>query len=39
MDMTIMGLTPLLLGLVVRLACYVPARRAGLVAPLDVLRR
>jgi putative ABC transport system permease protein len=38
-DLTIMALTPLVFGLTVLLACYVPARRAGLLNPLDTLRR
>jgi ABC-type antimicrobial peptide transport system permease subunit len=39
MDVATMVLTPLLLGAVVLLACYLPARRAGHVEPMEVLRR
>jgi ABC-type antimicrobial peptide transport system permease subunit len=39
LDVATLVLTPLLLGFIVLLACYLPARRAGHVQPMDVLRR
>jgi putative ABC transport system permease protein len=38
-DATTFLVVPVLLGAVVLLACYVPARRAARLPPLDVLRR
>jgi hypothetical protein len=38
-DVATWVLTPLLLGAVVLLACHLPARRAGHVEPMEVLRR
>ncbi|MGB2716715.1 MAG: ADOP family duplicated permease [Vicinamibacterales bacterium] len=38
-DVTTFLITPMLLNAVVLLACYIPARRASRLAPLDVLRR
>ncbi len=39
LDMATVLITPLALGAVVLLACYLPARRAGSVEPMDVLRQ
>lgn len=38
-DPVTLTVTPLLIGAIVLLACYVPARRAGRVDPMEVLRR
>ena len=38
LDGTVVWLTSILLAAVVLLTCYLPARRAGLVSPLEALK-